>query len=115
VDLKDDFLAEELRKLRVLAEPLGMRIVLALRDRGPLSVGELVQGFSGVPVAQSAVSGALNRLGRSGIVFPETTGSQPRYCLNQENIRNAFVIAQTVYLSAGEIDEPLEGEEKLGD
>ncbi len=76
--------ARMLEVLRALANPVRLRIVQLLAERGECIVGDLV---GELPVAQSTVSEHLKVLRDAGVVQGTIDGPNRCYCLNADALR----------------------------
>jgi ubiquinone/menaquinone biosynthesis C-methylase UbiE/DNA-binding HxlR family transcriptional regulator len=93
-------MASIVKILRVLADPLRLRILLLL-EREELSVAELQEILS---TGQSTISMHLSQLRQAGLVTDRRTGKNNLYSLKREN-GGAEVLAQLLHQAAAEIPE----------
>lgn len=73
-----DALAE---RLRALAHPARLMVLLTLARENRCVCGEIVRGL---PLAQSTVSQHLKVLGEAGLICSRAEGARTSYCLDRE-------------------------------
>jgi ArsR family transcriptional regulator len=71
------------QRLRALAHPVRLRILVALAESNTCHCGDIVRGL---PLAQSTVSEHLRILREAGFVRGETAAGRPCYCLDRSAV-----------------------------
>ncbi|SHK02742.1 ArsR/SmtB family transcription factor [Rhodothermus profundi] len=77
------------RRLRVLGDPVRLRLLNLLRTRGELSVQEMVDALG---VRQPSVSKHLNQLAREGLVHRRREGVHVHYRLADPSLAGLFLL-----------------------
>jgi len=77
------------RRLRVLGDPVRLRLLNLLRTRGELSVQEMVDALG---LRQPNVSKHLNQLAREGLVQRRRDGVHVRYRLADPSLAGLFLL-----------------------
>lgn len=77
------------RRLRVLSDPVRLRLLNLLRVRGEMSVQEMVDALG---IRQPSVSKHLSQLAREGLVHRRRTGVYVRYRLADSSLAGLFLL-----------------------
>lgn len=100
-----------LKALQLVGDPHGMRVLLLLRDKGPLAVSEIVASFRSPPVAQPIVSRTLKKLRGEKLVRAVRQGTRTRYDLNHAVFGELVSQLQESFPVGREVRGVMEGEE----